>query len=191
MAVLTLVSASAESAKAVLDRTANVLSSYASCTANFTATMGRGSTQGSIILQDRKFYVNGNEALVWFDGKTQWMLIKNTNEVNISTPSAQELQRMNPYFFLNLYKSGYDLSLKDGGAYHIVTLTAKNSQAINKMEVTINKSTSLPAKVVMTSKRGATNTITISNLKKGKKLPDSTFRFNAKDYPKANIVDLR
>lgn len=189
--LLAATSLCAQTAKSVLDKTASVLSSYPSCSAAFTATMGQGTTSGNITLQGRKFYVSGNEALVWFDGQTQWMLLRSTNEVNVTTPSAQELQRMNPYTFLNLYKSGYDLSLKTVGSNHIVTLTAQKRQGIKTMEVTINKSSHLPSRVVMTTQKGSQSTISISHIKKGKKLPDSAFRFNQKDHPKATIVDLR
>lgn len=184
--------AAAQTAKSVLDKTASTLSSYPSVTANFHAALGgRGGTTGTITLQGRKFFVQGAEALVWFDGQTQWMLLPSTNEVNITTPTPQELQQMNPYYFLNLYKSGYDLTLRTEGPYDIVTMKAQRKAGIKEMEVTIQRSTHLPARVKMTSQRGTVSTIAISNIHRGKRLPDSRFQFRQKEYPKAQIIDLR
>lgn len=181
----------AQTAKSVLDKTASILSSYPSCSAKFQATMGQGTTQGTITIQDRRFMVKSKEALVWFDGKTQWMYMPSTNEVNVTNPTTQEIQRMNPYYFLNIYKNGYELSMKTVGKDYVVTLTAQKGQGLNKMEVTINQKTYLPSRVVMISRKGSRSTINISSIKQGKKNPDSAFRFNKKEFPKAQVIDLR
>lgn len=192
LAIAISTSSFAQTAKSVLDKTASVLRSYPSCSAYFAAAMGsQGGMNGTITIQGNKFYISGKEASVWFDGTTQWMLVNGTNEVNITNPTPQELQRMNPYFFLNLYKSGYDLHLDTNTKLHVVTLTAQKGQSLKTMEITIDKATSLPTRVQMVSKRGTTNTISISSIKKGGKLPESRFRFNAKDNPKVTVVDLR
>lgn len=190
-ALLSLGAGAADTAKGVLDKTAKKLSSYPSCQAQFTATMNGRSTSGSITIQGRKFVAVMPETTVWFDGVTMWTLIKSTNEVNVTTPTAAELQRMNPYYFLNLYKSGYDLSLATRGGQHVVSLKATKKQSMKSMEVSVDKSTYLPTSVVMTSQRGTQTTVSISNIKKGKKAPDATFRFNKKDHPKAQVIDLR
>lgn len=190
-ALLSLGAGAADTAKGVLDKTAKKLSSYPSCQAQFTATMNGRGTSGSITIQGRKFVAVMPETTVWFDGVTMWTLIKSTNEVNVTTPTAAELQRMNPYYFLNLYKSGYDLSLATRGGQHVVSLKATKKQSMKSMEVSVDKSTYLPTSVVMTSQRGSQTTVSISNIKKGKKAPDATFRFNKKDHPKAQVIDLR
>lgn len=190
-ALLSLGAGAADTAKGVLDKTAKKLSSYPSCQAQFTATMNGRSTSGSITIQGRKFVAVMPETTVWFDGVTMWTLIKSTNEVNVTTPTAAELQRMNPYYFLNLYKSGYDLSLATRGGQHVVSLKATKKQSMKSMEVSVDKSTYLPTSVIMTSQRGSQTTVSISNIKKGKKAPDATFRFNKKDHPKAQVIDLR
>ena len=47
------------------------------------------------------------KATVWFNGKTQWSYMPSTNEVNVSTPNEVQQAAMNPYTFINMYKSGY------------------------------------------------------------------------------------
>lgn len=185
-------SAWAQTARSVIEKTAKILAAYPSCSAHFNAAMGaQGGMSGTITIQGNRFVVNSSEASVWFDGKTMWTHVKKTNEVNVTTPTAQELQRMNPYHFLNLYKTGYDLSLSQSGNVDVVKMTSQRKQGIKIMEVAIDKATKLPSRVQMTSQRGTVSTISISNIKKGKKMSDTYFRFNPKDNPKAQIIDLR
>lgn len=182
----------AQTPRQVLDQTASVLSSYPSSTVKFQASLGKkGNTSGTLTVQGRKFHLNTPEALAWFDGKTLWTLMRSSNEVNVTTPSAAEIQSMNPYYFINLYKKDYDLSMKPEGNKRVVTLSAQKRQSIQTMVITVDSRTSLPSKVVMTSPRGTVTTINISNIKGGKKMADSAFTFNPKDYPKAQIIDLR
>lgn len=184
-------SAATPSAKSVLDKTANILASYPSCTAAFTASATQGSTSGTITIQGRKFFVKSPESLVWFDGTTQWMMLTGSKEVNVTTPTPAELQQMNPYYFLNLYKSGFDLKMRIEGANYVVTMTSQKKKGVKQMEVTINQKTSLPSRVVMTSQRGSKTIVNISSIKKGKKQPDTLFRFNKKEHPKVQVIDLR
>ena len=184
-------SAATPSAKSVLDKTSGILTSYPSCTASFTATATQGSTSGTITVQGRKFFVKSPESLVWFDGTTQWMMLTGSKEVNVTTPTAAELQQMNPYYFLNLYKSGFDLKMRSEGANYVVTMTSQKKKGLKQMEVTINQKTYLPSRVVMTSQRGSKTTVTISNIKKGKKQSENLFRFNKKEHPKVQVIDLR
>lgn len=68
-------------------------------------------------------------------------------------------------------------------------MVAQNQKrSIKEMYITIGKNY-LPRTVKMRQANGCT-TITISNFK-AKNLSDATFRFNAKDYPQAEVIDLR
>ena len=49
----------------------------------------------------------------------------------------------------------------------------------------------LPASIAVFSKNGISSTIRISKMKTGVNQPDSYFVFNEKDYPDAEIIDLR
>ena len=50
--------------------------------------------------------------------------MKNTNEVNISTPNEAQRLSMNPYAFITMYKSGYRLSMKTTTDSYIIHLQA-------------------------------------------------------------------
>jgi len=54
--------------------------------------------------------------------------MKNNNEVNVNTPGENELQAINPYNFINIYKSGFTYSIKTTGSNYEVHLKATNSK---------------------------------------------------------------
>ena len=180
----------AQTAKSVLDRTAANITVKSGVQADFKMSGSMGSTSGTIAVKGKKFHATTPQAIVWFDGKTQWTYMTNNDEVNVTTPTEAQLQAINPYNFINLYKNGYDYTLNKSGKDYIVHLTASSKdKKIREMFITINKSTYHPTQVKLL--QGTKWTIfDISNLKK-QNVPDSQFRFNAKDFPQAEVIDLR
>ncbi len=53
------------------------------------------------------------------NGKTQWTYLKKTNEVNVSNPTQAQQMSMNPYTFINIYKTGYKSALKTVGSNYV------------------------------------------------------------------------
>lgn len=181
----------AQSAKTVLDKTAAVVSNKNGVSAGFKITAGQyGNLSGTIAVKGQKFQASTPQVNVWFDGKTQWTLMKSSNEVSVSNPTANELAAINPYNFINIYRSGYKYDMKTVGNEFQVHLTATDkSRKIQEMYINVNKSSYVPSQVKM-MRGGKWSTITISNFKKAS-LSDSQFRFNPKSYPDAEIIDLR
>ena len=188
----TLISAAtfAQTAKSVLDKAAANITVKSGVQAKFKMTGSMGNTSGTIAIKGRKFHATTPQAIVWFDGKTQWTYMKNNDEVNVTTPTESQLQAINPYNFINLYKNGYDATLNSSGKDYVVHLTASTKdKKIRELFITVNKSSNTPTQVKLL--QGTKWTILdISDLKK-QSVPDSQFRFNAKDFPQAEIIDLR
>ena len=188
----TLISAAtfAQTAKSVLDKAAANITVKSGVQAKFKMTGSMGNTSGTIAIKGRKFHATTPQAIVWFDGKTQWTYMKNNDEVNVTTPTESQLQAINPYIFINLYKNGYDATLNSSGKDYVVHLTASTKdKKIRELFITVNKSSNTPTQVKLL--QGTKWTIfDISDLKK-QSVPDSQFRFNAKDFPQAEIIDLR
>ena len=188
----TLISAAtfAQTAKSVLDKAAANITVKSGVQAKFKMTGSMGNTSGTIAIKGRKFHATTPQAIVWFDGKTQWTYMKNNDEVNVTTPTESQLQAINPYNFINLYKNGYDATLNSSAKDYVVHLTASTKdKKIRELFITVNKSSNTPTQVKLL--QGTKWTIfDISDLKK-QSVPDSQFRFNAKDFPQAEIIDLR
>ena len=195
MAVVASVQSMAQSnpaqARAILDKTSKVIGHKSGVSASFTLNNPTtGNVSGTIAVKGGKFNARTPQAIVWFNGKTQWTHMKKNNEVNISTPTQAQQQMMNPYTFINVYKTGYKMSsTKAGGSYEVHLVAQNQKRSIQEMYVTVNSKTYVPSRVKM-KHNGRWYTVTISNFS-AKKLPDSLFAFNSKDYPSAEVIDLR
>ncbi len=183
--------AMAQTAQQVLDKTAAVIGNKGGASANFQMSSPKyGSASGSIAIKGNKFNARTAQAIVWYNGKTQWTYMKKTNEVNVSNPTQAQQMSMNPYTFINIYKTGYKSTLKTVGSNYEVHLVANNQKrSVAEMYITINKKTHVPSQVRM--RQGSTwSTINISGFK-SKNISNGTFTFNSKECPGAEVVDLR
>lgn len=190
-AVSTSVNAqNAAKARQVLDKTSALIMGKGGATANFTLSgNGIGSASGTVSVKGNKFYASTPNIKVWNNGKTQWTYTRSTNEVTVSKPNDAQQMTANPYKFITIYKSGYALSLKEtGGQYEIHLKAIHPGRSIQEAFINISHSY-YPTKVRMRQgKKWAT--ITISGLRT-RNIPNSSFEFNKKAYPNAEIVDLR
>lgn len=179
----------ASDARKILDKTSALVTKKGGATATFSITSGNISKQtGTIAIKGNKFCATTSAATVWYDGKTQWTYMKANNEVNITTPDAAHQQMMNPYTFLNLYKKGYKLSVSNQGNNKVVRMLAEGKKNIQEVYITVS-ATGMPSQVRL-KQNGKWTTIVISNFQQ-KSHSDKTFVFNSKDYPKAEVIDLR
>ena len=193
MMLLTLCVSAQGAAQAarILDKTAGVIGRKGGASANFSVSgKSLGATSGTIAIKGNKFYANTPKTTVWFNGKTQWTYINTTNEVNVTNPNEAKQAQMNPYKFITIYKTGYNLSMKSVGNSYQIHMTAQNKQrSLQELYITINKRTYNPSNVRMLQGKNWT-IINISNFK-ANNLSNDIFSFNSKDYPKAEIIDLR
>lgn len=191
-ALLVAVMLHAQNATSVLDKSVATLRAAGNVKIGFTLEVDGGASAGYIKLQRQKFVVNVGGSITWFDGKTMWTYVKANEEVNVTNPSADAVAKMNPYAFLSFYKKGYTVKMGKGTAKeHEVLLTGKSGSPYTNVVVRINKSTQYPTFIKMTSSKGAVTTIRCNSFLKNQKYKDSTFQFNKKNYPDAEIVDLR
>lgn len=187
--LLMTVAAYGQTAKEVLDKTAAAVQNKSGIVCDFTLKGGQMSDNGTISIKDRKFQVTTPDVIIWFDGKTQWTYMKRNDEVNMATPSEAEIQAINPYNFIYLYKKGYNYTMtKKNGSYEI-HLTSTGKKGLREMYVTVNPKTYIPSQIRIRHKKGW-NTIDIRNFKKAS-LSDGIFRFSSKDFPNAEVIDLR
>ena len=181
----------ATTARVILDKTSKIIGRKGGISASFSLSHPKmGNVSGSIAVKGNKFNARTPQAIVWYNGKTQWTYMKKNNEVNVSTPTAAQQQLFNPYTFIHIYKKGYNLSVKTSGQEHNVHLVAQNrSKSIQEMYITINKRTNVPSRIKMKQK-GLWYDIRISKFSATFQ-PDNAFTFNAKEFPTAEGIDLR
>lgn len=78
---------------------------------------------------------------------------------------------------------------KKSNGYEVHLTATDKKRSVQEMYITVNKSTYIPSQIRVKHSKGW-NTIEVSNFKKAN-LSDGIFRFNSKDFPKAEVIDLR
>ena len=107
ISLLSVSAVQAQSAKQVLDKCAARVSSRDGVKADFTMTSAQyGNASGKIAVKGKMFHATTPMATMWFDGKTLWTYMSKNEEVNVTNPSEAQLQVLNPYNFVNMYKKG-------------------------------------------------------------------------------------
>ena len=154
-----------------------------------------GSETGFLLLKGEKFYLNNGNVQSWYDGKTQWSYLADTEEVNISHPTLEELQGINPYLILMRYKTDFNYAYKgsqtrNGVKGHEIVLTPKHSEQSEVIRVFISK-TYHPLAMKMEQNGQTLSEINVTSYRTDQKLEDGMFKFNRSLFPNAEIIDMR
>jgi outer membrane lipoprotein-sorting protein len=152
------------------------------------------TASGTFILKGSKFVLEMEAMKAWFDGKTQWAYVAQSNEVSITEPSEKELAETNPMAILSGFKSKCTIKFaaNKSTANYCIDMTPKlKDKNISKIEVQISKSTGNLVSIRLNNKNGSTTSLTLSNFQKGVKVPDSTFAFSQSKYKGVVVNDLR
>ena len=182
-------SAQTDKAKTVLDKVISTLTKDGGIQIDF-----EGTESGSIVMKGEKFYLHSGQIQSWYDGKTQWSYVADTEEVNISHPTPEELQGINPYFILVNYQENFESSYKgmkthEGKQVQEIVLAPKGN-ANEQITLWISK-TSHPIDIKVENNGKPVSEIHVKNVRKQKEINDHVFRFNKSLYPNAEIIDLR
>ena len=153
-----------------------------------------GNENGVLLLKGEKFYLSNGTIESWYDGETQWSYVADTEEVNISHPTPEELQSINPYHILMRYKTDFHYIYKgsqtrNGVKGHEIILTPKHS---NREIFRLFISNTYQPLAIKIEQNGQTiSEINVTRYETNQKFGDETFRFNKLQYPNAEIIDLR
>ena len=190
-------------ARVILDKTAEAFRKAGGVKADFTVKavangLVEGAENGTIQLKGEKFVLKTSDIITWFDGKTQWSYVTKNDEVNVSNPTQEELQQINPYTFLYMYQKGFSYKLGtvkvyQGKAVWEVILTANDKkQELESITLYVTKSTYEPVYIQLQQRGQKTrNEITVTAYQTGLDYADHVFTFDRKAYPTAEVIDLR
>lgn len=192
-------------AKSILDGVTKKVSALKSMKANFSLklTGGKGGNvtdtrKGSIELKGQKYHVVLGNQEILCDNKTVWTYNKEAKEVQVATynPGEQSMspaKLFQPSFFDKEYTYAYKGERKEGGkTCDVIELTPRDkSKPIARIEMLIDKATSMIAGGNYWEKNGNKYAITISNIVQNAEIPDGMFSWNPKEHPGVEVVDLR
>lgn len=155
------------------------------------------TSTGTICIKGEKFVMETPHMTTWFNGKTLWSYLPNSDEVSVSNPTKEELRNINPYLLLSSYKRGYACTLGNrktyqGKAVYEVELTpAKADYGIVAITACIDQQTLRPLCIEFLQDDGLLTKIDIQAYHVKQDFAESLFSFDRKKYPDAEIIDLR
>lgn len=200
---LGILGAKAQTASDLLAKAAASYEQASGIEAKFTlrarsATTHSGeSFEGVIYMKGDKFKLQTPDMITWYDGETQWTYLERTEEVNVTTPTGEELQFTNPAVLLQNYKKGFEATLKgnsttrQGKSACDIELKPRKKSDLRSVVLQIEKATAFPASIDLETKDGMRHTIVINQWQTTMNLADNFFVFPEDEYPEAEVVDLR
>lgn len=185
--------AMAQTPAAALDKCAAAINAAGGVTANYSITSPQGTSKGTIAMQGSKFRISGSDVKCWYDGKSQWSWSPVTGEVNITTPTAEELQMTNPVAAVQHFKAAFNMKKAKAKTANTLALklTPKKKDNIKTLWLYFDTKTSLlrTARFEMSDK--SVYVVHITDYKH-KALTASTFTFDKSQVPAGTqVVDLR
>lgn len=192
--------AQAQNGTAALDRVVEKIRRSGDLSAAFTLTVYNALNEpvdkqsGTIKLSGDKFYWTTPAMTVWYNGQLQWAYVKASEEVNLTEPTPAEIASINPYTLITTYKQNFNVkALKAKNSQQRVaefTPKTKGTQ-IDRVVLTVNASNWMPQSFQIYYSDRTHSTIALSRLVTGQNFSDATFVFDKKQYPKAEVIDLR
>ena len=179
-----------DQAKIILNKVEAVLKEAGGIRASFD-----GSSKGLLLMNEEKFYLNCNGIQTWYNGNTQWSYIADSEEVNISNPTLEELQSINPYILMQTYKKGYKYQYHgtkniNGRKGYEIELIPQEQSGFSSIILFISESY-LPLNIKIISDSQEPFEFKITSYQQHQRLSDKTFEFDIKQYPQVEIIDLR
>ncbi len=166
-----------------------------------TATEANGTAyqpqKGVAKVKGNKFTLDMPGMNTWFDGKTQWVLMEDLNEVNVSNPTGEEIASISPLALLNMYKTGYTLKAPvsktvNGKNVHFINMApVGNKSDFKDISVALDKASNNIVQVNLTMKNGMKTKIDINKYNANANYADSEFIFNKSNHKGVEVIDLR
>ncbi len=186
--------AMAQTPASMLDKAVASLRSSGTVSASYSVSSPQGSYSGTIVMSGNKFRMLSKPVKCWFDGTTQWTYSVATGEVNVTTPSADDLQMTNPYAAVQGFKRNFNMwkAYTQVPGYYTVKLMPKRKSNIKQVLLYLANGSCQIKKARFEMTNGTTTTVTISNYKTHVSYPASTFIFSKAQVPAGvQVVDLR
>ena len=189
MCVLNLFAQHDNKAKEILDQVATTYKMSTGMRIDF-----KGTQIGTLWVKGEKFVLECGGIKSWFDGETQWSYVAENEEVNVSSPTPEEIQAINPYALVTMHRKGFDYrykgsKLRNGKLGNEIVLIPENKQDISMFILSVSEE-NLPFYIGVDMTNGHYEEFVVTQFVE-KSFSDDFFRFDPKQYPNAELIDLR
>ena len=159
-------------------------------------TQGISENQkGNIKINSNKFRLELNQQIIISDDTTQWIYLKESNELQIMEYDSLD-DMISPNKLFTIYEEGYknsyvELKNESDITLHIIDLFPIESNAFQKIQLQINSEKIQLHNIILFDKNGGSFTYLITKFSVDNNLDDNLFKFNSEEYPEIEIIDLR
>lgn len=190
-------------ATSVLKKVSSRYNSYKTLTATVSLAVENGQGQketnqtGNLFLKGKKYYIQLGANVSFSDGSSIYNYDKGAKEIQITRYNPEDNLITPQKLFTDFYKKDFLYKLNEdytsgGRTIQEVELTpVDKTQVYYKVLLQVDKSTRNIIGAKIFEKNGNKYIYTITNQKPNVAIPDSKFTFNTKDFPGAEIIDLR
>lgn len=190
-------------AKQILDNVSGKFKTYKTVVANFSLKIenssgkAMGTKNGVVNIKGSKYRISVPGQEIYSDGTNIWTYDKAANEVQITQFDASANSITPQKMFTNFYDKDFLYKLngetkKGNKTLQEIELTpVDKTKSFFKVLVDIDKSAKSIVSTEIFQKTGDRYVYTITSMKTNSNVSDNLFVFNAKDYPKVEVIDLR
>jgi outer membrane lipoprotein-sorting protein len=151
--------------------------------------------KGNIKINSNKFRLELNQQIIISDDTTQWIYLKESNELQIMEYDSLD-DMISPNKLFTIYEEGYknsyvELKNESDITLHIIDLFPIESNAFQKIQLQINSEKIQLHNIILFDKNGGSFTYLITKFTTDANLDDNLFKFNPAEYPEIEIIDLR
>ena len=151
--------------------------------------------KGNIKIVSNKFRLELNQQIIISDDTTQWIYLKESNELQIMEYDSLD-DMISPNKLFTIYEEGYkesyiELKKESDLTLHIIDLFPIESNAFQKIQLQINSEKIQLHNIILFDKNGGSFTYLITKFSTDNNLDDNLFKFNSEEYPEIEIIDLR
>lgn len=184
----------AQSANDILQKVIDTYNHSKGISADYVMSYDKSNDCGSIVMDGKKFRILSDDLKCWYDGTTQWAYSSMTGEVNITTPTHEELQLSNPYAALVGFRNSSNVSMvtTPDDQYMLSLIPQSADSDVRLIQLFVGIKNCQIEKAVFVMADNSQYTITVSNYATGKSFSIATFKFDSRYVPAGTqVVDLR
>lgn len=185
-------------ALATLDAMSKRYQAYTSYKAVFTyVSAGERPLKGEAIVKGQKFRLKMADQEIITDGKVMATFMKETNEVTLQEYDPEEIGDLSPARIYLAYKKGYKNTFTgetkvNGRIFENIRLTpTASTSAITAVELRIDKEDKSIRSWKIFAKGGETTRFDVTDFQANPAIADADFAFSSRNFPGAEVVDLR
>ena len=147
--------------------------------------------KGNIKIHKNKFRLNLNQQLIISDDSTQWIFLKESNELQIMEYDSED-DMLSPNKLFTIYENGYKSNyVETTESNHVIDLFPIESNEFKNIQIQVDINKIQLKKIILFDKNGGSFSYVITRFETNNDLASELFKFNVEDYNDVEIIDLR